>query len=148
MCDTSAAQVRSKCGASAEQVRSTVRIACGTGSERRRMCGAVSSDYPPPIKHKNTPKTHKNTNKDGNITKKKFALTRLFAGARADPLRIRGEDCGTAAAPVRHRCGTGAEPVRIACGTGAERVRNAGGTGAERRRNGCGTPADLRRGVL
>ena len=73
---------------------------------------------------------------------------------RAGPLRIRGEDFGTAAAPVRHRYGTGAAPVRVACGTGAERmrngcgVRNGCGTGAERRRNAGGTPADLRRGVL
>ena len=42
-CGTSAAQVRIKCGSSADQVRSTVQIACGTGAERRRMCGAASS---------------------------------------------------------------------------------------------------------
>ena len=71
---------------------------------------------------------------------------RNLAGARADPLlRIRGGDCGTAVAPVRHLCGTGAEPVRIACGTGAERERNGCGTGAERVRNVCGTPAERRR---
>ena len=63
----------------------------------------------------------------------------------ADPLRIRGEDCGTAAAPVRHRRGTGAEPVRVACGTGAERVRNGCGTPTERVRNAGGSAA---RGVL
>ena len=63
----------------------------------------------------------------------------LFADARADPLRIRGEDCGTAAAPVRHRCGTGADPVRNRCRSRAERRRNAFGTPAERRRNAGGS---------
>ena len=50
-CGTSAAQVRHQCGTSADQVR-TKRGAqcgeqcgsCGTGAERRRTCGAASSD--------------------------------------------------------------------------------------------------------
>ena len=86
------------------------------------------------------PKPGKSASKQGNSRH-----------ARAGPLRIRGEDCGTAAAaPVRHRCGTGAAPVRHRCGSraeraGTERVRNGCGTGAIRAQKGFGTPAERRR---
>ena len=134
-CGTSAAQVRHKCGTSADQVQVKCGAQCGSRAERRRMCGAASSGKNTPQKTQKHPPKAQNTKKDEKNTQF-FSPSGLFAGTRrADPLRIRGEDCGTAAAPVRHRCGTGAEPVRIvACRTGAERVRNGRGTPAERRR--------------
>ena len=148
-CGTSAAQVQHKCGISAEQVRhkygtsaDQVRIKCGSSAEhsadRVRNAGGCAArrllaKHPP----KNTKTTPKSTKHQKRREKhlKCFSPSGLFAGTRrADPLRICGEDCGTAAAPVRRRCGTGAAPERIACGTGAERVRIGRGTGAERRR--------------
>ena len=140
-CGTSAAQVRHKCGtsaaASAEQVRSTVRIACGTPADVRR---GVFWQKHPPKNTKTPPKAQKHQKR-----RKKHPIFFRLPGCLQVPVRIR---CGTAAAPVRHRCGTGAAPVRHRCGTGADRVRTAGGPPADRRRTAGGTPADLRRGVV
>ena len=156
-----AAQVRHKCGTSAGQVR----IKCGaqfgaqfrSRAERVRNAGGCAARRLLPKTTRNgfftsqSPKTAIKKLKKTAAAPPKVPWASLketnLAGNRADPLRIRGEDCGTAAAPVRHRCGTGAAPVaadrvRNGFGTGAERVRNGCGTGAERVRNGCGTGAE------
>ena len=133
-CGTSVEQVRHKCGTSAAQVRSKFgaqfgRVRNAGGCAARRLLAKNKT------KQKQPPKAQ-NTKKDGKKTPNFFSPSGLFAGTRrADPLRICGEDFGTAAAPVRNWFGTGAEAVRIARGTGAERMRNGRGTGAERQRN-------------